>query len=116
MARSSKAQAKPIDVYIRVSRVGKRDRRKLRSPADQRRDAEAFAKSRGLKLSGVIHEDIDVSAGDLDRPGLQEALKRVRAGESGGIVAAYLSRASRDTRSGLELLEDITKAGGAVFA
>jgi DNA invertase Pin-like site-specific DNA recombinase len=116
MARAAKAQAKPIDVYIRVSRVGSRDRDKLRSPGDQQHDAEAFARSRGLELSGVVHEDIDASGGNLDRPGLQAALRRVREGESGGIVAAYLSRASRDTRSGLELLEDITKAGGSVFA
>lgn len=70
MARSAKAQAKPIDVYIRVSRVGSRDRDKLRSPSDQQHDAEAFARSRGLELSGVVHEDIDVSGGNLDRPGL----------------------------------------------
>src|SRR5581483_7493827 len=101
--------AKPVDIYVRVSRVGKRDRDKLRSPEEQEQDARRFACGRGLAIGEVIR-DIDKSGGSLDRPGLRAVLERVRTGASAGVVVAYLSRASRDTRSGLDLLDEITRA------
>src|SRR4051812_41004323 len=105
--------SKPIDIYTRVSRVGGREH--LVSHEDQEAQARGFAKSRGLRLGRVLHDE-DVSGGTLDRPALQEALRRVESGESGGIIVAYLSRASRDTRQGLDLLEAVTRTGGAVYA
>jgi site-specific DNA recombinase len=105
--------APPVDIYVRVSRVGKREN--LTSPEDQERDARAFAASHGLTIGKVIR-DIDQSGGKLERPGLSEARARIAAGESGGIVVAYLSRATRDTAQGLTLLDEITRAGGAVYA
>src|SRR5688500_13833508 len=105
--------ALPVDIYVRVSRVGKREH--LTSPEDQERDARAFAASHRLTVGKVIR-DIDQSGGKLERPGLTEARARIAAGESGGIVVAYLSRASRDTAQGLTLLDEITRAGGAVYA
>jgi site-specific DNA recombinase len=103
----------PVDIYVRVSRVGGREH--LTSPEDQEREARSFAHSHGLTIGQVL-PDRDHSGGTLDRPGLQEALRRIESRESGGIVVAYLSRASRDTQQGLSLLERITAAGGAVFA
>jgi DNA invertase Pin-like site-specific DNA recombinase/ribosomal protein L34E len=103
----------PIDIYVRVSRKGAREH--LISPEDQEREARAFAHSHGIAVGEVLR-DIDHSGGTLDRPSLQEALRRVESRESGGIVVAYLSRASRDTQQGLDLLDRITAAGGAVFA
>jgi DNA invertase Pin-like site-specific DNA recombinase len=103
----------PVDLYVRVSRVGGREN--LTSPEDQERQARAFAASQGLTIGKVL-TDLDESGGTLDRPALVEALRRVEARESGGIVVAYLSRASRDTRQGLELLERVTRAGGSVYA
>ena len=102
-----------VDIYTRVSRRGKREH--LTSHDDQEQQARAFARGHGLPIGSVLSDE-DESGGTLERPGLQEALRRVRAGESAGIVVAYLSRASRDTRQGLELLETITHAGGAVYA
>ena len=105
--------ALPVDIYVRVSRVGAREH--LTSPEDQEREARAYAKSRGLTVAEVL-PDIDESGGTLDRPALQQAISRVRAGETAGIVIAYLDRASRETVQGLTLLDEITAAGGAVYA
>src|SRR5262245_56273764 len=105
--------ALPVDIYVRVSRVAGREH--LTSPEYQEREARAFARSRGLKIGRVL-TDIDRSGGTMERPALKEARQRVKDRRSGGIVAAYLSRASRDTRQGLDLLDEITRAGGAVYA
>jgi DNA invertase Pin-like site-specific DNA recombinase len=105
--------ALPVDIYVRVSRVGKRGH--LTSPEDQERDARALATSHGLKIGEVIR-DLDQSGGKLERPGLNQARERIHAGKSGGIVVAYLSRATRETAQGLALLDEIGKAGGAVYA
>src|SRR5262245_29096799 len=98
----------PVDIYVRVSRVAGRDH--LTSPEDQEREARAFCRAHGLTV-GMVIPDIDRSGGTLDRPGLQKALRRVEQRQSGGIVVSYLSRASRDTQQGLELLDQITDAG-----
>jgi DNA invertase Pin-like site-specific DNA recombinase len=105
--------SKPCDISVRVSRVGGREH--LTSPQEQEREARAWAEANGLKVGEVLI-DLDKSGGTLDRPGLQAALERVRAGRSGGIIVAYLSRLSRDTVQGLQVLEQITAAGGAVYA
>ena len=57
--------ALPVDIYVRVSRVGKREH--LTSPEDQEREARAFAAGHGLKVGEVI-PDIDQSGGKLDVP------------------------------------------------
>jgi site-specific DNA recombinase len=103
----------PVDIYVRVSRVGGREH--MISPEEQERDARAFAERRGLRVAEVF-TDLDRSGGTLERPELQKALARVRAGTSGGIVVAYLSRLTRETSQGLGLLEDIREAGGEVYA
>ncbi|HEX2102514.1 MAG TPA: recombinase family protein [Solirubrobacteraceae bacterium] len=105
-----------IDIYVRVSRVGRRDPNKLRSADDQIADARRFLQSRQLPEGVVLPHDIDESGGKADRPGLQEALRRVRASESGGVVVSYLSRLVRDTPLGLHLLDEIDGAGGTVYA
>jgi DNA invertase Pin-like site-specific DNA recombinase len=108
------AKPTPLDIYVRVSRKGSREH--FNSPEDQEREARTFAERKGLALTGFVSEDIDKSGGTLDRPGLQEILRRVRDGESGGMVVAYLSRASRETGQGLRLLDEISAAGGSVYA
>jgi site-specific DNA recombinase len=107
------SQNLPVDIYCRVSSVGGREH--LISPEEQERDARAFASRRGLTVAEVI-VDLDASGGTLDRPGLQRALARVKAGQSGGIVVAYLSRLSRETSQGLALLESVRAMGGDVYA
>ena len=104
--------SKPVDIYTRASRAGEGST----THDDQERQARDFARSSGLTIGRVLKDKTKSTSATLERPVLQEALRRVRSGESGGVVVAYLSRASRDTRQGLELLETITNAGGAVYA
>jgi site-specific DNA recombinase len=102
-----------VDIYVRVSRVGGREN--LISPDEQERRARALAQERGLDVGKVI-EDIDESGGKWDRPGLQEALSRVRSRESAGLIVAWLDRLSRDSEHAHRLVREITEAGGALYA
>jgi len=104
----------PVDVYIRVSRVGGREHRI--TEAEQERRARDLARERGLTIGEVLPPDLDESGGKLDRPGLQEALRRVEAGESGGIIVAWLDRLSRDSEHAHGLVRRIAEAGGAIYA
>src|SRR5262245_52414448 len=105
----------PVDVYIRVSRVGNRGDR-LISPDEQERRARAHASQHGLEIGQVLPPDLDESGGKLDRPGLNEALRRVEAGESGGLIVAWLDRLSRDSEHAHALVRRITEAGGVIYA
>jgi site-specific DNA recombinase len=107
------SQTKPVDVYVRVSRVGTREH--LTSPEEQERDARRFAESRGLTI-GEVFTDLNESGGTLERPGFAKVLRRIERGESAGVVVAYLSRASRDTVQGLELLSRISSLGAELYA
>lgn len=103
----------PVDVYVRVSRVGGREH--LISPEEQEHRARALARERGLRI-GKILTDLDESGGKLDRPGLQEALRRVENGLSGGVIVAWLDRLSRDSEQALGLVRRISDAGGVIYA
>lgn len=105
----------PIDIYVRVSRVGGRGDR-LISPDEQERRARQLADERGLTIGKILPPDLDESGGKLDRPGLNEGLRRVEAGESGGLIVAWLDRLSRDSEHALGLVRRISEAGGAIFA
>jgi DNA invertase Pin-like site-specific DNA recombinase len=109
----AKSNQLPVDIYVRVSRVGGREH--MISPEEQERDARAFAERRGLRVGQVL-TDLDRSGGTLKRPELQKALARVRERKSGGIVVAYLSRLTRETSQGLTLIDDVRAAGGEVYA
>ena len=104
---------KPVDIYIRVSRVGGREN--LISPDEQERRSRELARERDLTVGKVL-TDLDESGGKLERPGLQEALVRVETGESGGVIVAWLDRLSRDSEHAHSLIRRITEAGGAIYA
>lgn len=104
---------KPVDLYVRVSRVGGREN--LISPAEQERRGRALAAERGLAVAEVL-TDLDESGGKLERPGLQEALRRVEVGLTGGVIVAWLDRLSRDSEHAHALVRRITDAGGAIYA
>lgn len=105
--------SKPVDLYVRVSRVGGREH--LISPDDQERRARQLAKERGLRVGKVL-TDLDESGGKWDRPGLQEALSRVQTGKSGGLIVAWLDRLSRDSEHAHRLIRELHDAGGVVYA
>jgi DNA invertase Pin-like site-specific DNA recombinase len=104
----------PLDIYVRVSRVGGRDER-LISPDEQEQRARALAAERALKV-GTVLTDLDESGGKLSRPGLDEALERVERRESGGLIVAWLDRLSRDSEHAHALVRRITEAGGVIYA
>src|SRR5262245_61174449 len=60
----------------------------------QRRAIAAECKRRGWELVETI-EDAGYSAKDLKRPGMQEALRALEAGEAKALVVAKLDRLSR---------------------
>src|SRR5688572_10776098 len=105
---------RPVDVYVRVSRVGKRGET-LISPDDQERRARALAAEKGLRI-GIVLTDLDESGGKLDRPGLTGALERVESRESGGVIVAWLDRLSRDSEHAHGFLRRIEAAGGVLYA
>jgi len=68
--------------------------RGLLLPEAQRRAIAADCKRRGWELIETI-EDAGYSAKDLKRPGVQEALRALEAGEAKALVVAKLDRLSR---------------------
>jgi DNA invertase Pin-like site-specific DNA recombinase len=101
--------------YIRVSHVGERGGEAFRSPEDQRAAIERTVKALGDRVT-VLEPELDESGGKLDRPILQEAIEGVEAGRFDGIVVAYLSRLSRNTRHLLEIYDRVEDAGGSIVS
>lgn len=109
---------RPLDIYVRTSARGGRSDETLQTLDQQVRDCEQYAAREDLPLTGFVFEDRFRSGGAgkrAKRKALTQALARIRAGESGGIVVAYLSRATREGGVGLQLFEEIDRAGGAIY-
>jgi DNA invertase Pin-like site-specific DNA recombinase len=104
---------KPVDLYVRVSRVGGREH--LISPDEQELRGRQLAEQYGLTVGEVV-VDLDESGGKWERPGLQKALARVERGESGGVIVAWLDRLSRDSEHAHTLIRRIGDAGGRIYA
>src|SRR5215471_7313470 len=103
--------ARPLDVYVRVSDTRGRSGESFISPRDQEERCRALAKARGYEI-GEVFEELNVSGGSMNRPALNEALKRIRDGVSGGILVARIDRFSRTLKGAIETLEEIEAAGG----
>lgn len=98
-----------VDFIVRVSRVGYRSAT-LDSDKEQLRQLHAWAGMAGYDV-GQVHLEIDVSGKTTDRKALKEAKARVIDGQADAIAAAYVSRFSRNTVEGLELVQDVLAAG-----
>jgi site-specific DNA recombinase len=105
---------KPLDIYVRVSRVGGREGESYISEAVQEERCRALATARGLAV-GQVFTDRDQSGGKMERPAFAIALARVAEGVSGGIIVARLDRFARTLLGGLQTLEQIREAGGVVL-
>ncbi len=70
----------------------------------QRDKLIAYCALYDLELVDII-EDAGASAKTLDRPGLQDALRRLEAGEAGAMVVAKLDRLTRSVADLASLLE-----------
>src|SRR3954467_12979013 len=105
---------RPVDGYIRVSRVGDRGGESYISPDVQRRALESWAAERGIEL--VTHDpEENVSGATMDRPIFNAIMRRIRARESGGIVVYKLDRFARTLVGGLTTLNELTERR-ALFA
>lgn len=100
-----------LDGYIRVSRVRGREGDSFISPSVQRDQIAGWARLRGVEIADW-HTDLDETGGKLDRPGLDEALRRIEVGQTGGIAVARLDRLSRaGVADALRLVEEIHDRG-----
>jgi DNA invertase Pin-like site-specific DNA recombinase len=108
-----------VDGYIRVSSTrdlhagGKKQ--DPNSPEWQRERIETFCQLHKLELV-KIHEEPDVSGGTYNRKHLAELMRRIRDGETGGVVVMALDRFGRSTVGGLKLVDEIREGGGVFYA
>jgi site-specific DNA recombinase len=98
---------RPVDGYIRVSRVGDRGGESYISPDVQRRALESWAAERDIEL--VMHDpEENVSGATMDRPIFNQIMRRIRDRESGGVVVYKLDRFARTLVGGLTTLNELT--------
>lgn len=102
-----------LDGYIRVSRVGGRSGDAFISPGEQKERVRAWAKSQGHSIA-KWHEDLDQPGSKADRPGLNDAMKRIEEGKAGGLVVARLDRFGRSVQDSANLLARIRSADGVL--
>ena len=81
----------------------------------QRRAIVAECERRGWQLVEVI-DDAGFSAKDLKRPGVQEALRALEAGDASALVVAKLDRLSRSMIDFTALMGKAQKQGWALVA
>ena len=112
---SERMITKPLDIYVRVSRVGGREGESYITEAVQKKRCRALATARGLSV-GQVFTDRDQSGGTMERPAFAQALAQIEHGESGGLLVARLDRFARTLLGGLQTLEQIRKAGGVVLS
>jgi DNA invertase Pin-like site-specific DNA recombinase len=114
---ASTSSARRAIGIIRVSQPGKRKGESYVTPQDQRAQIEAFCVDHGWQLIAV-HDEEKVSGDALlvDRPGLSDAVRAVRAGEAEIIVGAYTERLwwSHEVRAQVKRL--VEKVGGEVWS
>lgn len=113
--QSNPAAATVLDGYVRVSRKGDRDGERFISPDEQRKAIEAWASANGVRIA-KWHEDISRSGGTMARKGLRDAMARVEARATGGIVVARLDRFARTITGGMAAIERIDALGGRVVS
>ncbi len=111
---SPKKVRRPLDIYVRVSRVAGREGDSFASPEVQEERCRALAKARGLAVGEVL-TDLDQTGGKMSRPQLDLALERIEQGVSGGLLVARLDRFARTVAGALATLERIDELGGVVL-
>src|SRR5262245_33006464 len=100
-----------LDAYVRVSDVRGRKGESFISPSVQREQIAAWASARGVEIGETLTE-LDESGARADRPLLIEAIERIEAGRSEGLVVAKLDRFGRSLTDGLSAIARIERAGG----
>ncbi|HEY5977775.1 MAG TPA: recombinase family protein [Solirubrobacterales bacterium] len=100
-----------LDAYVRVSDVRGREGESFISPDVQREQIAAWIDAHGEEPGEVLVE-LDESGARADRPLLMEAIERIEAGHSEGLVVAKLDRFGRSLLNGLAAIGRIERAGG----
>jgi DNA invertase Pin-like site-specific DNA recombinase len=102
-----------LDALIRVSKLGDREAKDLRSP-DQQRDVITGWAARNH--AEVVREHVNVGLSGktvIGRSDIEAVLKRIREGATDGLIVAYASRLSRARVGEAERLKDaILDTGG----
>jgi site-specific DNA recombinase len=104
---------KPLDIYVRVSRVNGRDvGGDGGSASEQVKACRAKLAGDGY-AEGQVFTDLDESGAKKSRAGFDEMLARIESGESGGVIVWNLSRFTRAA----DLLERVQwiESHGAAF-
>jgi DNA invertase Pin-like site-specific DNA recombinase len=81
---------------------------------DQREKVEAWCRYREVPLVAWVDSDVDKSGKTLARPGMQEVLARLDAGEAEVLVAAKLNRLARSVTAFGELMGRADRGGWAI--
>ena len=103
---------KPIDVYVRVSRVGNRDVTAEGGTAtEQERRCRAYLEAKDLQ-AGEVFTDLEETGGKLTRPQFDQAIERAKSGVSGGLICINLRRFGR-TSGAADLVIELEQAGAA---
>lgn len=103
-----------MDAYVRVSRRAGREGDSFQSPEIQAEKIAAWAALRGVTILKT-HSDIDQTGKKFKRPGLDKAMRRIEAGQTGGLAVMNVKRFGRSLIDGLQILKRIREAE-AVFA
>lgn len=104
-----------FDGYLRISKLNGREGENFISPAVQREQIAEWATTRGVTIATVF-EEFDESGGRPDRPFLMDAIARIEAGLTNGLVVASLDRFGRSLVDGLLAIDRIQAAGGGFVA
>jgi DNA invertase Pin-like site-specific DNA recombinase len=104
-----------LDGYVRVSRIGGRQGEGYISPEDQRHAIEGYAHELGGEIV-AWHDDQDFTGGNVERPGFQAALERIRSGKSDGLVVKRIDRFARSVPDGSAIVREIVDERDAIFA
>jgi DNA invertase Pin-like site-specific DNA recombinase len=103
-----------LDGIVRVSKTGDRDT--LRSPEQQEKDIRRWAKDHGHEIAHV-HVAVDQTGRKrTGHPAIEAAKVRALSGVIDGVVAAYVSRFTRNTLYGLTTVAELLDAGKRFFA
>src|SRR3954452_23914078 len=107
--------SKRLDGYVRVSDVRGRSGPSFISPSLQRQRIAGYCKLYDARLVRVF-EELDESGARPDRPLLMQAIERVEAGLSDGIIVAKLDRFGRSLRDALDHIDRIQAADGTFIS
>lgn len=101
------------DIYTRLSR----DREDQTSTARQRRDCTRLIEAKGWTVAKV-HEDVDFSAyrKGVKRPGYEELISRVKAGDTDAVVMWKIDRLARNIREFLRFADLCEEHGVALVS